>query len=83
MNDLEKDLLNTILNNEPLLNAVRKVFIKRVEQEKPVIGDADNMKLGEKYRAYEQAGEMIKKGFDDLLAYKVEKKPDKGFDKSR
>lgn len=83
MNELEKDLLQILLNNDPLLTAIRKVFYLTVEKEKPLIGESSNDLLGEKYRAYELTKQIIEKGFIDLMSYKVEKSKIKSFNKAR
>ena len=84
MNELYKDKLAILADDEILLKAIKEVFNERVEKEKPEIREGqDNALLGEKYRAYEQCKQMIEKGFTDLLSYKISKEPIKGFDKSR
>lgn len=84
MNDLLKDSLQTILNNEILLKAIRMVFEERIEQERPEVKEGqDNALIGEKYRAYEQSKQILDKGFIDLMSYKVEKNPIKSFNKER
>ena len=84
MNDLLKDSLQTILNNEILLKAIRMVFEERIEQERPEVkGGQDNALIGEKYRAYEQSKQILDNGFIDLMSYKVEKNPIKSFNKER
>lgn len=84
MNDLLKDKLQTITNDELLITAIRAVFNERIEKEKPNILDMDdNVLLGEKYRAYEVARQIIEQSFADLMSYKVEPKPVKKFNKAR
>ncbi len=82
MNDLERDLLQILLHNEPLLNVVKKVFYQEIEKKKPEETD-DNEVLGEKYRAYLTAQKIIGQSFTTLLGYKVEKRTDKQFNKER
>lgn len=84
LNNLEKDILQSILNNEPLLNAVKAVFDETIDKEKPEIREGQsNELLGEKYRSYKTSKELIDKSFVNLLSYKVEKNPIKGFNKAR
>lgn len=84
INDLERDLLQIILNNEPLLNAIRKVFEKTIENIQPNVVETDNDEmLGQKFRAYETAVNIIRQGFDDLMSYKINKNPPKVFNKER
>jgi hypothetical protein len=84
MNELLKSKLEIIVNDDLLLQAIRAVFDETIDKEKPEIGkEQDNNLLGEKYRAYEVAKEMIRKGFTDLMSYKVNKGQHKGFNKGR
>ena len=84
MNDLLREKLEIINNDELLLKAIRQVFNERIEQEKPQVSETnDNSVLGEKYRAYETAMQIIEKGFTDLTAYKIDKKIIKNFSKER
>ena len=84
INDLQKDSLQAILNNEILLSAIRSVFDETIELSRPMISVADdNALLGEKFRAYEVAKTLIERGFIDLLSYKVVKGAEKKFNKAR
>jgi len=83
LNDLLRDKLQIVANDELLITAIRVVFDERIEQMKPLEWDDDNTKLGEKYRAYLQAKKMIEQSFIDLMSYKVDKKPEKTFSKER
>ena len=77
LNDLEKDKLQTLLNDEVLLAVLYKAFISATESQKPKVGVLDsNQLLGQKYRAYQISKEIINEAFDLLLAHKIEK-PDK------
>lgn len=81
MNDLEKDILQALLNNEPLQKALRKVFAITIADNEPKIGEGNNTLLGEKFRAYKQAEEIINQGFISLMSYKRESKKTQGFNK--
>ncbi len=84
INELYKDKLATLADDEILLKAIKEVFNERIEQEKPEVREGqDNALLGEKYRAYEKGKEIIEKGFTDLLSYKASKEPIKSFNKSK
>jgi hypothetical protein len=84
MNDLLKSKLEIIVNDDLLLQAIRAVFDEAIEKEKPEIREGqDNNLLGEKYRAYEKAKQIIKQGFNDLMLYKVIKDKPKTFNKER
>lgn len=84
MNDTIKDKLKIIANDEILLVALKVIFDERIEKEKPVIGDNNDDKIiGQKYRAYEKAKDIVDKTFQDLNNYKLNRKPIKGFHKER
>jgi len=84
MNDLFKDKLQQIVNDDLFIKALKAVFDERIEKEKPQTNDTDdNFLLGEKYRAYEQGKRFIEKSFVDLLLYKANKAPVKTFRKER
>ncbi len=80
--DQEKDILQQLLHNEPLLGIVKKIFAQEIEKKKPEETDG-NILLGEKYRAYLTAQKIISQGFITLLGYKVEKQQIKNFNKER
>ena len=84
INDLQKNSLQTILNNEILLGAIKGVFDETIEELKPEIREGqDNSLLGEKYRSYETAKEIIKQGFINLLSYKKVEETKQTFNKAR
>ncbi len=89
LNDLFRDKLQAIASDELLIKAIREVFEETVEKEKPIVEKADfralinNELLGEKYRAYDMAKQIIEQGFIDLMSYKVGQKPIKNFNKER
>lgn len=84
MNELYRDKLQVILGDEILLSALKVVFGETIEKVKPIIGTTDdNALLGEKYRAYETAKQILEQGFIDLLSYKIIRKSDKQFNKER
>ena len=81
LNDLYRDKLQKIVNDDLLMKVIRAVFDERIEAEKPQSWDDDNAKLGEKYRAYLQAKQIIERVFIDLGSYKVNKLVIKTFNK--
>jgi len=84
MNQLDKDLIQTLLNNEPLLNAVKKVFIKEIEDYKPHDNNTDdNEILGAKYRGYMNAKVILESCFRQLESYRVEKNPRESINEAR
>ena len=84
MNNLFKDKLALLTNDELLVKAIRAVFDERIKKEKPNVEKTnDNRLLGEKYRAYEKAKQMLDKGFIDIMSYQVDKNKPKDFHKER
>ena len=84
MQNLLQDKLQIIAQDELLLTSIRAIFNKRIEKEKPQIAETnDNVLLGEKYRAYEQAKQILDKVFVDINSYKINKKSPKNFNKER
>lgn len=63
LSELEKDLLQIILNNEVLLKTLKKVFHIGAEQSKPIVLNEDDMIIGQKYRAYDTAKKIIEQSF--------------------
>ena len=84
INDLEKDLLQSLLNNEPLLKVVHKVFNEVVESNCPQVREGDsNELLGEKYRAYELSKQILLSGFRQLETYKKGRSPEDKVNRAR
>jgi hypothetical protein len=82
MNELFKDKLAIITNDDLLLKAIRAVFEEAIERGKPYVGESDdNTLLGEKYRSYEMAKQFLADGFMDLLSYRITKDQPKTFNK--
>ncbi len=84
IDNLQKDVLQSLLHNDLLLNTVKKVFDDEVEKSFPKVNDIDdNLVLGQKYRAYIEARHIISECFNELESYKVEKGDKEGFNKGR
>ena len=84
INDLEKDLLQSLLNNEPLLKVVHKVFNEVVEGNYPRVREGDsNELLGEEYRAYESSKQVLLSGFRLLETYKKGRSPESKINRAR
>lgn len=67
LTDHELDALQIILGNEAILVVLHKVFDLTVEFNRPVITeDDDNLKLGEKYRAFELSKQILAHCFTNL-----------------
>jgi hypothetical protein len=84
MNELYKDKLGTIADDELLISALRELFGEAADRQRPRLEDlADNTLLGEKYRAYKQSKDIINQAFVDLSSYKVNALKNKTFNKER
>uniref|UniRef100_A0A6H1ZHE0 Uncharacterized protein n=1 Tax=viral metagenome TaxID=1070528 RepID=A0A6H1ZHE0_9ZZZZ len=84
INQSQKEVLQIILTNEVLFNAVKQVFDETIQKSKPKIGDMnDDNVVGQKYRAYMMAQELVNGGFNNLMSYMINKKDQPSFDKSQ
>jgi len=84
LNPLQQDKLAIILNDELLISSIEAVFNETINKSKPDIEKTDNNSvLGEKYRSYEIAKQIIKQGFIDLRSYQEDNKVNKTFKKER
>ena len=71
MNQSEIDRLQILLNDEFLLQIINKVFTQTVKEAEPKVSEVnDDLQLGQKYRAYEKAKEILSSGFIKLLEFK-------------
>ena len=71
MNLVLADKLRLLAENDLMLQAVEAAFNERIEREKPSVGEIDdNIKLGERYRAYSQAKEILSQVLIDIQSYK-------------
>lgn len=70
---LEEDKLQALLTDEVMLKIIEKIFNLTLDNNLPQVHLLDdNLKIGEKYRAYEEAKGIIRIAFTDLLSYKRE-----------
>ena len=84
LNPLQQDKLAIILNDELLISSIEAVFSETVDKSRPEIEKTNNNSvLGEKYRSYEIAKQIIKQGFIDLRSYQEDNKVNKTFKKER
>ena len=71
MNQSEIDRLQILLNDEFLLQIINKIFTEVVKEAEPKVSEVnDDLQLGQKYRAYEKAKEILSDGFIKLLEFK-------------
>ena len=73
ISELQKEKLQIILNDDLLFEAIELVFKMTIENFKPNTTETDNnLLIGEKYRAYENASQLLKETFENLKSYKKE-----------
>lgn len=71
MNDSQIDALQIILNNETIMRSLRKVFEDTLATSLPtVFNHEDNEVVGQKYRAYHDATNIVHNAFRSLESYK-------------
>lgn len=82
LNQTEIDRLQSLLKNQPVLEVVKKVFAETIEKTNPstTIADDDAL-LGQKYRAFLTAKDVINKCFTELLSYEKAEGKEKKFNK--
>ena len=84
MNEILQSKLNLLAQDELMIEAIKTLIAERIEKEKPIIERTDDDKLlGEKYRAYEQAKNMLDEVLLDLEAYNNQKNKINSFNKER
>lgn len=84
MREIFKTKLEILNKDQLTLDALRTVLEARIEAEKPVIGDSnDDTLLGQKYRAYEKAKDILTGFFLDIDSYKENLKSNECFNKER
>ena len=82
MEEIFTDRLKMV--DDILLKALRELFNEESKKHKPVISEEQNNNLlGEKYRAYSMAKEIIEQAFIGIESLKEIKKQDVTFHKER
>lgn len=84
MNRTLEDKLRVLAEDDLTLQAINELFNRTIEEMKPEIGEGDNnVKLGEKYRAYTQAKNILKEVLQDIETYKDRKVDTKTINKGK
>lgn len=84
MNEHLEEKLIQFNADKLMMEAVKAAFNRRIEMEKPMVqSDDSNELLGEKYRAYEKAKEILNKSIIDIQSYQYKPKKSEGFNKGR
>jgi len=78
MNEVLKDKLRVLAEDELMLKALEEVIAERIEKNKPDIDTQnDNNILGEKYRANIEAEKLIEGALEDISSYKIQRSSNK------
>ena len=84
LTETQIDSLQILLTNDHLLGAVKRVFEEATKSNCPQIMPTDDDKLlGERYRAYENAKNIIETAFTSLNSYKKGKKVENNINRAR
>lgn len=84
LNEHEIDRLQILLRDEFLLKTVEKVLTKAIQDSEPKVSEVnDDIQLGQKYRAYDTAKEILQSGFIALLNHKKVENPEDKLNKAR
>lgn len=71
MQELHKDKLKTLANDDILVSALEVLFYNKIADEAPKTEDFDDdVKIGQKYRAFIQAKTIIKNAILELRSLK-------------
>jgi len=84
LNEILKDKLRVLAEDELTLQAIRVVISERIELEKPIVNEPfDDLLLGQKYRAYNQAKKILDEVLIDISTYKENKNNKEKFNKEK
>jgi hypothetical protein len=84
ISDLQKDILQQLLQNKPLLNTIKQVFNEEIEKNCPKVNEVDDdIVLGQKYRAYMEAKHIIRECFREIETYEMERNQKENYNKAR
>lgn len=84
LNEILKGQLEVLSSNELMIQAIRELFLERIDKEKPTIELTNNDKiLGEKYRAYEQSKKVLDGFMVDISSYDRKKTNKDSFNKGK
>jgi len=84
MNRLLEEQLEILNNNKAMLQAVEKIFKEQIKDAKPSTetGDSNDV-LGQKFRAYEKAEEILNNAILEIKSYKKETHKEEVINKAR
>lgn len=82
--EIYNEKLQTLNEDEVMVDAIKEVFIQSIEFCKPEINKGDsNQQLGEKYRAYMKSKEILNQAFLKIESYKVNYNKNTNFNKGK
>lgn len=82
LNDIQKEKIQRIADDPITLNSLRAIFYEQIEKLMPHIESGENNQaLGEKYRSYEQAQNILQNVFLDIETYQTGKGKQVNFNK--
>jgi len=81
MNDLHRDKLALLAEDEITMEALKQAVLERIH--KPDIGNADDRLLGQRFRASEGARKLIEDVLVEIASYKEQKSNNKLNNKGR
>lgn len=81
MQEIHNNKLEILSNDDIAMEAISQVFNEVIKENRPNVGEANNNLLGAKYRAYEEARNMVKKGIQRISEYKLHKTNNNSFNK--
>ncbi len=84
MNEVLKDKLRVIADDELMMRALKRAVDDKIERNQPDIHKTDdNQILGEKFRATEEAKKILKQVLMDIASYGDKKSKNKTTNKGR
>lgn len=84
MNEVLKDRIRIIADDDLTLQAIKMLAYERIEKEKPQVSESiDDKVIGQKYRAYNKAREIFDELMIDFSSYKSVKKDQQNFNKAK
>lgn len=84
MNEILKDRLRILADDEIMLEAIRQIVIEQIDKLRPNIDDTtDNMVLGEKFRAMEESHKLLNSVLQDISSYKGKRSSQQIINKGR
>lgn len=78
LTEVEIDSLQLTINNPIAMSALKKVFEDATQKHLPCVVGFDDVVIGQQYRAYNKALDIIDEGFKNVLSYSKDNKESQG-----